>query len=106
MFVFKVSKVRVVILVVALNAVSFAGKSAKSRSRSNESEYKDVVSSNSRSSDTVDWDPESCWDCSSQDELVGMFFSGLLCSIPILTFLIIRKTRAKNSLRTKPQLDI
>src|SRR5690348_5293250 len=96
--------VQAFILVLVLNVVSVAaGKAAKAPLRG---DCHDITSANSTSGDVVEWDPESCWDCSSQSELVGLFFSGLILSIPISTFFMLRKTRVRDLLHTKSQLNI
>jgi hypothetical protein len=61
---------------------------------------------NAETNQVPEWEPLSCWDCSTPDEPPRLFFAGLIFAIPISTWLTQRKTRANDSLYTKTYLGI
>jgi hypothetical protein len=54
----------------------------------------------------AEWDPASCWDCTTPEEPVALFFVGLFCTIPISVWGIRRKTRKIELLEPKRYLEI
>ena len=54
----------------------------------------------------AEWDPVSCWDCTTPEEPVALFFVGLFFTIPISVCVIRRRTRKRESLITKRVLEM
>lgn len=42
---------------------------------------------------TVEWDPISCWDCETTDELLGSFLAGLIVTTPFCILFLRLRTR-------------
>jgi hypothetical protein len=55
---------------------------------------------------TFEWDPESCWDCSSLEDTIAFFFVGFVFAAPISYWCIRRKTLKRDTLTFKRVLEI
>jgi hypothetical protein len=63
------------------------------------------ISTPSASSQEVEWDPISCWDCPTPYEPEAMFFTGLVFALPISLWVIRCRTRKLESVSTKRWLE-
>ena len=98
-----------VFLAIALTTIAINAKS--SGQKGSPPNYPPVANSSQTcttqgETESGEWEPSSCWDCSQPEEPEALFFTGLFFAIPISVWVIRRKTRKLESSTPKRVLQI